>query len=379
MGQPEDEEFSLLKSKENLEDSSLSRWASNNALSATIGMDYSVFAPRSATTGEPGYWWQETARKYGRLKDDSNGRDRRVVGLNPCAEQSLENKELCCLVETFPAYHENLDDYIRTLKFAYMYAKTVTLIKTHDQVTNAVMLRNRRIGLSQSGIVQQINKVGFRNHMNWCDEGYNTVNHWDESYSEWLCISRSIKKTTVKPSGTVSLLCGATPGIHYPHSRYYIRRIRASKQSDVWKQMKTAGYKVEPDKNLRDSMVVIEFPVEEQGFHRKKAEVSIWEQLELASQMQYWWSDNQVSVTITVKPDEVGDVSTALAMYESRLKAVSFLPLDPNKQYSQAPYEEITKTEYTKRIKAIKHIKLNLVDEVDRESNQFCDGDSCEI
>ena len=75
-------------------------------------------------------------------------------------EQSLESYELCCLVETFPTNHENLDDYIKTLKYAYLYAKTVTLGKTHWPETNRVMLRNRRIGCSVSGIAQFISKPG---------------------------------------------------------------------------------------------------------------------------------------------------------------------------------------------------------------------------
>jgi ribonucleotide reductase alpha subunit len=79
-----------------------------------------------------------------------------------CLEQSLESYELCNLVETFPANHEDADDYMRTLKFAYLYAKTVTLLPTHNPRTNQVTLRNRRIGLSQSGIVQAFAQFGLR-------------------------------------------------------------------------------------------------------------------------------------------------------------------------------------------------------------------------
>src|ERR1700733_11955060 len=83
-------------------------------------------------------------------------KDRRAQGGNPCLEQSLESYELCCLVETFPHNHESLEDYLITLKYAYLYAKTVTLGETHWPDTNRVMLRNRRIGCSMSGIVQFI-------------------------------------------------------------------------------------------------------------------------------------------------------------------------------------------------------------------------------
>jgi hypothetical protein len=141
--------------------------------------------------------------------------------------------------------------------------------------------------------------------------------------------------------------------------------------------MKKAGYKVEPDKNLSESTMVIEFPVAEKDFVWKKSDISVWEQLELAAQMQYWWSDNQVSITVTVKPGEATDAIKALSMYETRLKAVSFLPVDPSQQYEQAPYEEITKTEFNKRTKLIKKMKLDIAAEIDRESDLYCDGDSC--
>jgi ribonucleotide reductase class II len=108
----------------------------------------------------------------------------------------------CNLVETFPANHENAEDYMRTLKFAYLYAKTVTLLPTHNARTNQVTLRNRRIGLSQSGIIQAFAKFGRRAMLqDFCDAGYNEIKRWDNIYSEWLCVTQSIKVTSVKPSG----------------------------------------------------------------------------------------------------------------------------------------------------------------------------------
>nr|MCS5688627.1 hypothetical protein [Acidimicrobiales bacterium] len=97
------------------------RWASNNSIFGTVGMDYSELTEAIAANGEPGIIWLDTIRGYGRLKDPRNDRDHRVMGSNPCSEQSLESFELCCLVETFPAHHDDLDDYMRTLKMAYLY------------------------------------------------------------------------------------------------------------------------------------------------------------------------------------------------------------------------------------------------------------------
>ncbi|MBD3260538.1 MAG: fused protease/ribonucleoside-triphosphate reductase [Candidatus Altiarchaeales archaeon] len=377
-GDMQDEEFLHLKDLENLKNNDLARWASNNSVVAAVGADYTNIATQTAINGEPGYFWLENAQAYGRMIDPPNWVDYRISGCNPCSEQSLESWELCNLVESFPSRHEDLEDYKTTLKYAYMYAKTVTLLPTHDPRTNAVMLRNRRIGLSQTGIVENINRVGLREHLRWCDLGYKEVRHWDKIYSDWLCVPESIKVTSVKPSGTVSLLPGVTPGIHFPHSEYYIRRVRVGSNSPLWGIMKEAGYPVEPDKMQPDYTMIVSFPVHEDHFDRRKSEVSMWEQFELAAQIQAYWADNQVSVTITIKPEESQDLPRALSMYESRLKSVSFLPLTDH-QYEQAPYEEITESEYKKLHSKLKKVRLNPVDEEDRVVDKFCDGDTCEI
>ena len=309
------------------------------------------------------------------MVDPRNDKDKRVMGSNPCSEQSLEDKELCCLVETFPAHHENIEDYKRTLKFAYLYAKSVTLIPTHDQRTNAVMMRNRRIGCSQSGIVQAINKLGRREYLRWCDEGYNYIQALDCTYSEWLCVPASKKTTSVKPSGTVSLLCGATPGIHYPHSEYYIRNIRLMKTSPLVAACKKAGYPMEACAYQPGSFVV-SFPVHEKHFSKSKSDVTMWEQFANAAALQKWWADNQVSVTVTFNKDEADDIASCLSVYEDQLKSVSLLPVSEH-GYVQDPYIEISKEKYDSLMGQITPLDLrNAEHEV---TEKFCDGDTCVV
>ena len=377
-GHPDDEAFLDLKEQKHIEDPNLARWASNNSVIAKKGMDYTDIAARAVVNGEPGLFWLENARAFGRMKDGKNGHDNRAKGCNPCGEQTLEDRELCNLVETFPSRHDDKSEYLHTLKYAYLYAKTVTLLATHDPRTNAVLFRNRRIGLSQSGIIEQINKVGFREHLQWCEDGYQAVKHWDETYSDWFCIPKSRKTTSVKPSGTVSLLPGVTPGIHFPHAEYYIRRIQVSTNSSLVKLMKDAGYTVVKCAYADDTMVV-EFPVHEPNFERCKDDVSMWEQFELAAAFQRKWSDNQVSITITIRPEEEKDLAHALAMYENRLKAVAFLPLRGDEVYEQPPYEKIDAKEYEKRVAKIKKVRYDIVDAEDRIVTQGCDSDSCAI
>lgn len=352
------------------------RWGSNNSFDAEVGMDYSWHAEQSQKNGEPGYIWLENARAFGRIKDGVNYDDAEVVGFNPCVEQSLHNAEMCCLVETFPAKHEDYDDYVKTLKCAYLYGKTVTLVNTHWPETNAKMLKNRRIGLSQSGIIQAFNKHGRRTMMDWCDDAYDYVKVLDTEYSNWLCVPKSIKMTSIKPSGTVSLLNGSTPGIHFPESEFYIRRIRFSNTSPILPQLEAAGYKTEKDK-YSPNTTVVEFPIHEEFFTKGKKDVSMWEQLEIAAQYQNYWADNAVSVTVTFREHEAQNLKSALEMYETRLKAVSFLKYQDT-GYEQAPYEPITEEQYNTMSAKITPIQRIETDEAG-VGTKYCDGESCEI
>ena len=375
--EPEDQTFLELKDPSlHPEELNNHRWASNNSIFAREGMDYTPIAEQTVMNGEPGYLWLDNARRFGRMVDPPNNHDRRVVGSNPCGEQMLESFELCNLVETFPSRHSSYKEYEITLKFAYLFAKTVTLIPTHDQRTNAIQLRNRRIGTSQSGITNSFARHGRRAHFQWCDKGYKYLRELDLIYSEWLCVVTSKRITTVKPSGTVSLLPGVAPGIHYPISEFYIRRIRIGTGSRILRALAKAGYAIEPAVNT-DGTFVVSIPVQEQEFVKCESDVTMWEQLENVAGMQKWWSDNSVSVTIKFDPKTEGaSLADALELFEDRLKSVSFLPKSEH-GYVQAPYEPITKEQYHEMKSKLKPLDLSAAEhEVDEK---FCDGDSCLI
>ncbi len=383
IGDAEDTEYTTMKDYTKYgKELQSHRWASNNSVFAKVGhTDYYKIADSIALNGEPGIVWLENVQKYSRMIDPPDWKDKLAKGVNPCSEQSLESGELCCLVETFPSRHDSYEEYQQTLKYAYLYAKSVTLVPTHWPETNAVLLKNRRIGTSQSGIIEAFVKQGRRETLRWCDEGYKYLTKLDEIYSNWLCIPKSIKITSVKPSGTVSLLPGVTPGIHYPHAEYYIRRVRLSSTSPLIEPLKKAGYHIEESAygsdEDRKKTSVVSFPIHEKLFDRKKEDVSIWEQVKNAVDYQTWWADNSVSITVTFKKEEAQDIPHVLAAHEDKLKAISFLPLEEH-GYVQAPYEEITKEKYEEMTK-------NLIDPdftnlfTSPEGEKFCDSDHCVV
>jgi len=353
------------------------RWASNNSIFAHAGMDYAPVLEFTEKNGEPGFFWLDNARRYGRLADPEDDADEPALGCNPCAEQTLWDRELCCLVETFPAHHANFEDYRRTLEIAIEYAKTVTLLPTHDPDTNRVMQRNRRLGCSMTGVVQAIERHGLGTLLDWCDEGYAWVRRVDAELSARFGVPRSIKLTSIKPSGTVSLLAGATPGVHFGHAPYYLRRLRVRNDSELASLCAEAGFEVEPDAYAADTSVIA-FPVRVPHLSRSLHQVSMLEKLELAARLQEHWSDNQVSCTVDFDRDSEGPLlGEMLRQFETRLKGISFLPRTEH-GYVQPPYEEVSADEYEARAARLRPFRAAPEHEHLQEA-AFCDNSECEL
>lgn len=363
---------------------------SNNSKIVKPGStDYKDLIPLISKNGEPGIFWLDNARDFGRMGVFRNEKmfvDRRAEGGNPCLEQTLEHMEMCCLVETFPNRCKNLNEFKDVLKYAYLYAKTVTLGRTHWEETNRVMLRNRRIGTSVSGIAQFIEKHGISELRTWLQVGYDAIMNYDETYSEWFAIPISNKVTSVKPSGTISLLAGATPGIHYPVSRYYIRHIRVNSADPIVEYAKKSGLEVVPElkRNERGEWVenpytmVVKFYVDT-GIETR--EQTLWEQLELTAFMQEYWSDNQVSVSVYFNPEkESQDLARALEFYQYRLKGISIFPRVPLEgEYKMLPYEKISEVEYERCRKEQLPVDMNSIEWRQPEADKWCTTDKCEV
>ncbi|MDI1354485.1 MAG: fused protease/ribonucleoside-triphosphate reductase [bacterium] len=385
LGSVENKEYRKLKdyswnSKENKYEGKMAHraawgWASNNSVTVDMNTNFAEVSKQTAVNGEPGFVFMDNIRAFSRMCDPADHKDEKAMGTNPCGEQTLESYELCCLVETFPSRAESKEDYLRTLKFAYLLGKTATLVNTTWHETNRVQKRNRRIGTSVSGITNFIDKYSLETLKTWLDDGYKHIQSWDDIYSSWLCVPKSIKTTSVKPSGTVSLLAGVNPGCHFPEFDYYIRRVRIAKTSGLIPAIKESGLHIEEDV-VDHSSLVVEFPVHNEGKSLK--DVTIWEQVALAVFLQKYWSDNQVSCTVTFRPEEASQIKTVLDYYKYDLKAISFLPKLDIGAYAQMPYEAITKARYEELVKHVKQIDFMVLAE-DSIGEKFCSNDVCTV
>lgn len=358
-------------------------YMSNNSVEAHVGQDLTHIIESIQHNGEPGVLWMDLTRQYGRLIDPPNNKDFRASGYNPCAEQSLESGECCTLVETYLNNHDSVEDFKRTLKFAYLYAKTVTLLPTHWPKTNAIMQRNRRIGTGVSGVANFTDNRGMAELRVWLDQGYQEVQRYDKIYSEWLCVRESIKTTTVKPSGTVSILAGESPGVHWaPGGEYYWRLQRFQKDHPLVTLCRWSNYRIEPEYNDPDNTVVIYFPIHSKA-RRSEQDVTIFEKANMAVLAQRYWSDNSVSVTLSYDPDtEKEHIGTVLHMNDGQLKTVSFLPMD-NGSYPQMPYTPLSVQDYDEQTMTLLPVDLTPLyegtDLLDAEGEAYCTTDVCEI
>lgn len=249
---PHVDEFLNLKNYQRYPERSGYGWLSNNSLVLDQNCDFERYLPiiaeRIGREGEPGFINLQNIQKYGRLGE-------RCVDkadlCNPCGEICLEHSEVCNLVEVMlPRLITNgklnVDRYLEVLELAHFYAKTTSLIPTHHQSTNTVVERNRRLGVSLSGITQAVSRTGLTAFISALKRGYRHLQACDTLLSNQLGVNPSIRLTTVKPSGTISQLAGVTPGIHFPIARYFIRRMRESVNTNLARALMKAGIPFEP-------------------------------------------------------------------------------------------------------------------------------------
>jgi len=210
----------------------------------------------------------------------------------------------------------------------------------------------------------------------WLPKVYSELRLYDKEYSGELNVPESIKLTTQKPSGTLSLLPGVTPGCHPAFATYMIRRIRISSDSPLVEICRKHGYHIEPvryfDGSEDKSTSVISFPFSYPEGTPVADELSAIDQLEVVRRVQRDWSDNAVSCTIYYGLEELPAIKKYLKKnYTDNFKSVSFL-LRQEHGFDQAPLEKISKEVFDEMVKTTTKIT-----EVNYQVDQFEDAEDC--
>lgn len=413
-------------------------WMSNNSVILDKNRDFGLLhevANRVIERGEPGIM---NLRNFqtGRVGKKNKGlRKDLAEGLNPCGEITLEDYELCNLVETCPTRCRTVEDWYRACKYATLYASTVSLLPTHRPETNRVVSRNRRIGVGIIDWTGWVHNEGLHKVVDYMRRGYKVVRSVNDTVNAEAGVPSSIKVTTMKPGGSVPKLPGRTSGLGYPTFKYTLRRIRVATNHPMVPILKNAGIPWEPEKFDKDGTLVFAFPII-QGPAEPATEVSLWQQAVNLATLQREWADNAVSNTLYFKPKwqlildtpsleklyekqrvkgweyeekphsnyedlhgrykvevtefgyklyefnpahEEDQILKVLASHAPLIKSCSLLPHTANGVYEQTPEEGITQEEYERLKGSIKRIDWSGYKGSDGEDEKYCQGDICEL
>ena len=319
--------------------------------------------------GEPyGLINLKLSRKMGRL-GETQYPDPDVQGYNPCAEQSLAAYETCCLAEVWLPNVTSYEEFVDICTMLYRINKHSLALPCHLDETADIVHKNMRMGIGVTGVLQATEE-----QKSWLRPAYTQLREFDKQYSEKHGFPTSVKITTVKPSGTLSLLPGVTPGCHPAYAQYMIRRIRISADHDLVNVCREHGYPVEYQQNFDGSedhsTVVVSFPFAYPEGTVLAKDMTAISQLETVKWLQEVWSDNSVSCTVYYRKEELPEIMKYLAKnYKNNHKSLSFL-LHSDHGFKQAPYEEISKEAYDELV-----AKTKLITKID-EAN-FDGGDEC--
>tara|TARA_Y100000310_G_scaffold6557_1_gene7365 strand:- start:4444 stop:6363 length:1920 start_codon:yes stop_codon:yes gene_type:complete len=317
--------------------------------------------------GEPyGMFNLGASRMFGRTSEVRP--DPSIVGTNPCAEIGLANRESCNLSEVFlPNVHSEAE-LVDVVKLIYKVQKAVAALPYVDRESDEITSQNMRLGLGLSGIAQAPEQMA------WVKRTYETLRAFDKEWSAANGWPESKRLTTVKPSGTLSLLAGVTPGIHPGFSKHHIRRVRMSVGDPLLQYCADRGYTVEWVKNLdgtvSDRTKLVEFPCIFPDDTLLAPYMSSIDQLRMQATIQAVWADNAVSATIYIHPGELDDIKDYLRRNWHEMKSVSFLPYAEH-GFEQAPLEEITEERYHE----MKQLLVDLVDAPQGGLSELLDDD----
>lgn len=332
-------------------------------------------------SGEPAWVNEEAGKK----------RRENFNGVNPCAEILLDSRGMCNLTEVnvMAFVTDGKLDYGKLFEAQSLSVRAgmrMTLPEFELHKWDVINKRDRLIGASLTGWQDMVNatSMSVEEQSDLLKLLRETAHNTAEAYAIQLGINEPLLKTTIKPSGTLSLLPSVSAGIHYSHSEYYIRRVRISYNDPLAKAMIKMGYNWNPEVGQTvDNMstIVIDFPVKA-PVGITKTDVSAIQQLENYKMFMRDYVDHNVSITVHVKDNEWDEVEQWTWDNWDDIVAVSFIPYNDS-FYQLMPYEEITKEQYDELLSNTPAFDYSVLSEFESgaefELGESCDTGICPI
>ena len=311
-----------------------------------------------------------------------------------CFEILLPSKGVCNLV-TLNVYNFLKDKKlaIEELKIAQRLnvraAYRMSLVELELNDWDVKNKEDKLIGSSLTGWQDMVNEINLsqQEQKDLLLELWETAFFAAEEISKELNDKQPDLITTIKPEGTLSLLPGVSPGLHYSHSPYYIRRVRISANDPLVKVCEELEYPIYPETNEKWETCmtkVIEFPVKSAA-KRTKYDITAIEQLENYKMFMQYYVDHNASITVTVKEYEWEEVEEWIWNNWECIIAISFLSLTDS-FYELMPYENITQEEYEERARNMRPFIPSLLNKYETEESELdtgnlsdCEGGTCSI
>ena len=327
---------------------------------------------KQSGAGEPGFYF-------------TNDKD---YGCNPCCEIALRPFQFCNLTEINVSDVETQADYDNRARAASIIG-TLQASYTDFHYLRPVWQRNTEkdylIGVSMTGIAS--GKV-LELDMNQAAVNVRLAN---AEIAEKIGIKPAARCTTVKPAGTTSLTLGTSSGIHAWHNDHYIRRIRVGKNEAIYDYLMINHPEMIEDDYFRPhDTAIISVPQKapEGSITRHESALDL---LERVKHVHLNWvkkghrngqNTNNVSATITIKPEEWEEVGEWMWENKNNYNGLSVLPYDGG-TYVQAPFEDCDEETYNKLLPSLKLVNLDnvieLEDNTDLKGEAACAGGACEI
>lgn len=329
---------------------------------------------KDSNSGEPGFYFTNDPE----------------YGTNPCCEISLRSNTFCNLCEVNAGDIESQEDFNIRVKVASFFG-TLQAGFTDFHYLRTVWKKNTEkdalIGVGITGIASgKILDMDLK-------QAANEAKLENERVAEIIGINKAARVTTIKPSGTSSLVIGSSSGIHAWHSKKYIRNIQCKIGDDLHTFFSIYHPELIKTMDYDPHSAVIGIPIEAPDTAITREKETTLDLLERIKKFNLEWikvghrrgpNTNNVSATISIKPNEWEDVGTWMWLNKNTYNGLSVLPYDGG-SYKDAPFQEVEENVYNEKLEYLKHRDIDLTkiieeeDHTDQKGETACAGGACEV
>jgi len=308
-------------------------------------------------------------------------------GTNPCCEIALRPFQFCNLCEV------NVSDIVDQHELNTRAQAAAFLGTLQAGFTNFHYLRDvwkqtteqdALIGVGMTGIASgRVTKFDL-------PETAEEVKRMNLDTSSKIGIQFAARTTTIKPSGTTSIVLGTSSGIHAWHNSYYIRRVRIGKNEALYEYLSLHHPELLESDLLDSKQAIISIPQQAPEGSILRTE-DVMDLLERIKKFNTEWvrhgfrrgsNANNVSATVSIQDNDWQKVGAWMWENKASYNGLSVLPFD-NGNYKQAPFEDISADQFERLEKSLKAIDLSGVyeadDETDHKAEAACAGGACAL